>query len=117
MRKTPGRLELHRLKYHWSGKSIPLMDYYSLDIWERKMLMDDVFKQVSMRKIHRDPYSVFIDVISSWGVACPHPQHRRLYREKFFSDYNLDEPWFECTVCGCMVLNTEYSPVQKKIAK
>lgn len=39
-------------------------------------------------------YHVYLSVLSSWGIICPHPLGYRKY------DLSSDGRWFDCTICG-----------------
>lgn len=118
LRRTPTRLELHRLKYHWTGKKSALLTYVQLDPEEQRQISEAVFNSVYLDK--SDPYAAYARVFSEWGVACPHPQHKRYYSGATSSIVALrDHRWYWCDCCGCSCMNEDFDPRMplRKIAR
>lgn len=108
-RRTPTRIELHRLKYHWLGRKIDLIPFDSLDQEEKKIVAEDVLNKIYLNG-SKDHYRVYAEVLASWGVICPHPQHMRLYSGHVRSPYNplTGHRWYDCQVCGCSTFNEDF---------
>ncbi len=72
------------------------------------MVNRDVFSNI--RSSDGDPYVVYANVLSSWGIMCPHPQTRRLYGG--YRRHRVAQPvsryfWYECECCGTLAPNTD----------
>jgi hypothetical protein len=53
---------------------------------------------------------LYLRVMHSWGVICPHPQESRMYEGLYWSDSSVDFEecqWYVCQVCECIVINRE----------
>jgi hypothetical protein len=109
-RKTPTRIELHRLKFHASGRVIGLIPFDRLDQEEKKIVAQDILTNIYTTG--EDPYKVYAEVLNSWGVMCPHPQHMRSYNGKS-SLYPIREVrWYKCLMCHCSIINDEFGDTQ-----
>lgn len=109
-RRTPTRLELHRLRYRWRERRGPLLQLHELESEERHLLAVDVFRRVGMSP-GEDPYVVYSEVLEEWGVVCPHPQHMRRYSGKVPSSWPLfGHRWYTCGCCGCSCVNEDFRP-------
>lgn len=110
--RIPTRVELHRLKFHWSKKTIPLLQFHALDEEEKRLIADEVFAEIKKQGMD-SRYGAYIHVLSEWGIVCPHPQETRLYRDvvtKTHSDFPLTNfRYYECMVCECMCINEHFS--------
>ena len=107
-RGTPTKLELHRLRWHASDVKPAPLRYTQLSVEERKILAEDLFTRIYLDRAQTKPYDVFMDVLGDWGVACPHPQHRRAYSGTVLSDYPLvQHRWYLCQCCGMSCINED----------
>lgn len=102
-RKTPTRLDVHRLLYHWLGRKTSLLQFDSLDEEEKKTISNAVFTNMYLNR-DADKYAVYAETLSDWGVMCPHPQHMRVYPDGSSSHFHdFSQRWFSCRVCNCTV--------------
>lgn len=110
--RIPTRIELHRLKYLWSKNQAnfsELITFAELDPASKKLVSDDVFSQIR-RNGGEDRYRVYAEVLASWGIICPHPQHMRLYSGKVESPFPLaSHRWYKCKCCECSCMNEDFS--------
>jgi len=115
-RRTPTRIELHRLKHHWLGKRSALIPFHRLDPEEKKLVAEDVLTSIHANG-GEDPYRVYADVLAAWGVVCPHPQHMRRYSGKIRAPYFplTDHRWYDCDVCECSIFNEDFSPGRSSV--
>lgn len=90
-RRTPTRLELHRLRYHKENHRLPLLPLDTLDTFEKLLISRDFFSRLFIERRITHPYEVYGEVLSSWGIMCPHPQ---LGKDSV------------CGCCGSRVLNS-----------
>lgn len=108
-RKTPTRLELHRLRFHRDGGRGEFLSYDDLDLAERHILSQEVFTTIYLDGRKRDPYIICAEVFASWGVMCPHPLEVRLYggteKKPFGSGTHR---WYLCKACGCSTRNEDF---------
>lgn len=112
-RGTPTRIELHRLKYHWSGKKTCLLSFDRLDPEEKKIVAQDVLTNIYLNG-GKDPYGVYAEVLGKWGIVCPHPQHMRKYSGSKSSPFPLSaHRYYTCDVCGCSSFNEDFQPTRK----
>jgi hypothetical protein len=101
-RATPSRLEIHRLKFHQNGRRGPLVRYSELDAYEKELIQKELLQDVRVKRIDftgdmdEEIFDqVYLEVLSNWGVACPHP---------FGSiEGGLHAP--HCRACGCSVIS------------
>jgi hypothetical protein len=110
-RSTPTRLEVHRLKYHQNGRRGPLLKYIELDTVEKGLIQTELLQDVRIKRIDftgeldEQIYdSVYMEVLSDWGVACSHPVVA-IEKGKY-------APY--CRACKCNVIVPQ---TQKRIAK
>lgn len=132
-RKTPTRLELHRLKFNQNGRRGSLLRFQDLDAEERDLLQQELLQDVRVKRIDfTGPMdekvfdSVQMEVYAEWGVMCPHPHSslRSLSPEK--KDKKLPNTlkelmampraFHECGVCGCIVFPSSIGEL-KVVAK
>lgn len=100
------RLDLHRLKFK-SGKTTERLSFFALDDVEKKIVADDVFSKIYLNR-DNDPYVIYSYVLEDWGVACPHPQHLRLYEGVRLSHFpEKESKWYSCSLCRCTVINSD----------
>jgi hypothetical protein len=99
-RKTPSRLELHRLKYHRDGYRGPLLSVHELDDYDRDLIQNELLKEVKSQRVSfTDPADqkmfdkISLQVLTMWGIACMHP-HASL---TFLPDIGV----YQCGVCEC----------------
>lgn len=102
MAQRPTKLDLHRAKYHMSN--IELLLYYELEEEDRSRISSEFFALIK-RSPELDHYTVFSELLSEWGVMCPHPQDQRLYsgREKMLM-HSDKHRWFFCSCCRTNVM-------------
>lgn len=111
--RTPTRLELHRLKYHWSGQTLTPIPFDRLDPEEKGIVARDALTHIYLNR-GQNPYQVYAEVLGNWGVVCPHPQHVRLYSGQKSSPYPLaGHRWYDCQMCGCSVFNEDFYQSRK----
>lgn len=111
-KRIPTRVELHRLKYHWSGRKIRPIPFDRLDPEEKGIVARDILSNVYINRC--DPYRAYADVLSSWGLACSHPQHMRNYPGIGKSHFPLfQHRWYDCNICGCTVVNEDFCHSRK----
>jgi hypothetical protein len=99
-RNRPTRLELHRLRYRKEGHKIPLLDMSALDPIEKVLVSNDFFSRLFLERRISHPYEVYGEVLSSWGLMCPHPQPVR-----------KDSV---CGCCGAQVIRDRHEPAAKR---
>jgi hypothetical protein len=115
--RTPTRIELHRLKYHWMGKKTDLIPFFRLDPEEKQIVAQDVLTQIYLNG-GKDPYKIYAEVLNRWGIVCPHPQHMRLYSGQLSSEFPLTgHRWYSCPVCGCTCMNEDFQPTLRARAR
>lgn len=102
-RKTPSRLELHRLRYNANGRRGPLLTIHELDDYEKDIIQQELLKDVRVQRLtFTDPMDeeiydgVYLKVLSEWGIMCNHP-HYSVEPIKNSAGYR-------CGVCGCAIL-------------
>lgn len=106
MAKRPTRLELHRLKYRSAEGKHPLIPWAELSDFEKNQFSKQFFNALFLDKQRRDPYTVYVEELFSWGIMCPHPQHKRLYGGTVRSESPVDSyRWYLCECCQCPVPN------------
>ena len=93
-RKTPTRLEVHRLKFHQAKRKGPLMTFAELTPAEARLVMNDVFSAMVLSGSRVGPYGVYNEVLSKWGIVCPHPASQRRGHE--------EGGHFRCESCRCI---------------
>lgn len=82
----------------------PLLRYADLNGAEQSLIRSDFIGRGSGPI---DP-GLYLEVMHSWGVMCPHPRELRLYEGLYRSvkPMGFDEsPWFACGICECIVIN------------
>ena len=102
VRSKPTRLELHRLKYHKENHRVPLLSMSSLDPVEKLLVSKDFFSRLFLQRRINQPYEVYAEVLSSWGIMCPHPQLGKDH---------------VCGCCGSRVLDQPGIPAAKRAAR
>lgn len=108
--RKPTRLELHRAKFHKDGKKAPMLPVAVLDQEENTLIANDLMSRLRALSATQEPtpdlhYKTYAEVLSDWGVMCPHPTDKRLYDgSKIFTETDMFR-WFDCTMCGCAVIN------------
>jgi hypothetical protein len=113
--KTPTRLELHRLKFQQSKGKEQLLLWDELTDAELGLISRDFFSRSLFTKRQLDPYSAYADVLSSWGVMCPHPPDRRqtveMKRDTFIGRF------FVCGCCGSRIMDIgrAFYPTKKAV--
>lgn len=81
----------------------PMLKMSDLDPFEKQIVSDDFF---SRRQDGKDMGKNYLEVLSSWGIICPHPQDRRLYEGSIRSEHHeSNRHWFICEMCECHVIN------------
>ena len=113
-RGTPTRLEVHRLKWHQNGRRGPMLSYAELDGVEKEILQKELLQDVRIKWIDftgdmdEQIYDqVYLEVLSSWGVACPHPT----------SALKRSEHALLCSTCGCDIIVPGMQKLVKKVTK
>jgi hypothetical protein len=94
-RGTPTRLELHRLKHLQANRRGPLLTIHELSDEEKEILNVELMKDVRVQRlgsIHEKESTAiwdaaYLDVLSEFGVMCPHPIA------------SIDDRG--CDLCGC----------------
>lgn len=74
-RRTPCRLELHRLRFQRDGRRGPLLRIEQLDPVEKEMIQQDL-RAARAERVDPDERSMArtqAEVFAEWGVMCPHP--------------------------------------------
>lgn len=89
-RNKPTRLELHRLKMHKSNGCREMLLITELNKEELLLIGESLFSELHINAGKRNIYEVYADVLSSWGVMCPHP--KSLLKVSHKSSY--------CSACG-----------------
>lgn len=113
--KTPKRIHIHKLKFHWFGKKTGMIPFDNLDPDEKKVVAEDILMKLHLAK-GQNPYNVYAETLADWGIVCPHPQHMRLYSGTKRSEIPLDDhKWYKCGVCGCSTFNEDFFTQQKAI--
>jgi hypothetical protein len=102
--RLPTRLELHRLKLAKNNFVGELLSIDDLDEAENKIISEDFFKRIHVKNEDDDNYSIYGQVLSSWGVICPHPKERITVDEKRENGVHL---YFNCRCCGALVVNRQ----------
>lgn len=115
--KTPTRLELHRLKFHQAEGKQPLLLWDELTDSELSLISRDFFSRALYARRQADPYSVYSDVLSSWGVMCPHPADRR-ETVQIKKDTSVGR-FFICKCCGSRIMDSgrAFWPTKKVAGK
>ena len=101
-RKTPSRLESHRLKYNQLGRKGPLLRLEDLTKYEKDLIYGEVLQDIRVKRASFDDASnveedarvfdeVEMEVFAEWGVICHHPAY-------FYSKQGNS-----CPVCRCLV--------------
>lgn len=84
----------------------PLLRHSDLNPAEQALIKADFRRR---RPVEGMPdHVLYLRVMHSWGVICPHPQESRMYEGLYWSDSGVgfDEcPWYVCGVCECIVIN------------
>jgi len=115
-RKTPTRIEIHRLKRHLNGPKSELIPFHDLDDKERVIVSESIFSKIYTSK--KDPYEAYAEVLDDWGIICPHPQHMKLYSGTVASLFPLfPHKWYKCQVCDCLCINEDFHEESVKMAK
>jgi hypothetical protein len=94
-RGTPTRLELHRLKHLQANRRGPLLTVHELSDEEKEILNSELMQDVRVQRLGaiREKESTeiwdaaYLDVLSEFGVMCPHPIA------------SVDDRG--CSLCGC----------------
>jgi len=106
MPKRPTRLEVHRLKYRAAEGKHPLIPWKDLSDFEKGQFSTAFFQSMFLDKQRRDPYAVYAEELSNWGIMCPHPQHKRLYAGLVRSEAPVgSHRWYLCECCQAQVPN------------
>ncbi len=71
----------------------PLLRFQDLTPEERDLISADYLRRASDGGL--PGASLYLDVMNSWGVMCPHPMESRMYSAS----------WFMCEVCNCAVVD------------
>lgn len=62
-----------------------------------------------------DMLRIYLEVLTSFGVICPHPQSKRLYSSYKKSYYPLiNHRWYSCEICFCLVINEHWDASTKE---
>lgn len=69
-----------------------------LSVEEVSLISDEFFMEVR-RNPDKDPYKIYSQVISEWGVMCHHPESCRRFG-------NDSDTWFFCGCCEAQVLGS-----------
>ena len=111
--RSPTRIELHKLKYHWLGRKTGMIEFHRLDDEEKKIVANDILHKI-YESGGEDPYGVYAEVLAQWGIVCPHPQHMRSYGGTKKSEFPLTSfRWYNCEVCKCTTMNEDYEVTKK----
>lgn len=102
------RLVSHRDQFRGSliPMTGPLLRHSDLNDSERSLLKGDFLKRRTSSEL--PDHLLYLDVMHSWGVMCPHPQSSRRYEGIFCWDHppGFNEfKWYSCEVCECAVIN------------
>ncbi len=91
-----------------------MLAYAELDGIEKELLQKELLQDVRVKRIDftgdmdEQVYDqVYLEVLSSWGVACPHPTSalKRAACSLF------------CTTCGCDIIVPGMSKLAKRVSK
>jgi hypothetical protein len=102
-RKTPSRLEVHRLRYNANGRRGPLLTIHELDEYEKDLIQQELLKDVRVARLtFTDPMDeevfdhAYLKVLTEWGVMCNHP---------YYSVEPIkNSAGYKCRVCDCAIL-------------
>lgn len=115
--KTPTRLELHRLKFRQAEGKQAMLLWDELTDAELSLISRDFFSRSFLVQRQSDPYSVYSDVLSSWGVMCPHPTEKRtvvqMKKDVYIGRFSI------CGCCGSRVMDVgrAFWPTKKAVGK
>lgn len=107
-RRTDVReLNWHRELFHRNKLCGPLLRWSDLTVDAQGMLTRHFIAK--SRDVSGPPITrLYVEILHSWGVMCPHPLSYRLYDGWRASDYAIpaeDSRWFSCGMCGTAVVN------------
>jgi len=100
------RIVSHRDAFRKAKGTGPLLRWSDLSVAERALIVGDLAGRCQAGAT--PDRSVFLAVIHSWGVMCPHPQERRSYEDFPWSELPVafeERQWYSCGVCECIVIN------------
>jgi len=101
-RKTPSRLESHRLKHNQQGRRGPLLRVSDLTDFEKDLIYKEVLQDIRVKRCTFDKAEtvemdsqvfdqVEMEVFAEWGIICHHPSYFHSAQKN------------TCSVCGCIV--------------
>lgn len=102
------RLLSHREAFLGAEESMtgPLLRHPDLTSSEQALIKADFLRK---RPIDGMPdHVLYLRVMHSWGVICPHPQESRMYEGLYWSDSQVkfaECSWYACGICECIVIN------------
>lgn len=82
----------------------PLSSFESLTSQEKEFLFSEFLKTKKELSQETDLDELYSRILFSWRVMCPHPQHKRLYKDKKLDFHPEDCLWFYCECCQCQVI-------------
>lgn len=94
------KLEAHREFFQSNHGRGPLLRLEDLDVADYELLNKDFLVRAkgSTEPSLDSIYAVYLQVLTSWGVICPHPLGYRTFNDKGTS-------WYGCSLCQTVVLN------------
>jgi len=103
---TQNEFKKHYKRYIKSGGAGPLMKVEDVDEENMSIIAGEIFR---LSKLVEDPYDAYVQIISKYGIICPHPQRKRLYDGCFRSDTPIARyRWYNCEMCQCSVFNEHW---------
>lgn len=106
--KTETRLEEHRKMFKFNEYKGSLLRIEDLSQDERDLVNTEFMNQCKGAENIDALYKVYVKVLHSWGIMCPHPQRQRFYDNIGTSDIPISfetSKWFECKACNTSVIN------------
>lgn len=107
----PSRLERHRLAFIARGRKGGYLRVSELDRDDMMALSAEVFSWFGRKRDlgegEPDPYQTYLEVLTDWGIICPHPEELRSPGGSGVA-HDVDRtPYrsFTCGMCGCPALS------------
>lgn len=106
MKKKKTHFEEYVEQYKSGQKTGYLLSIEDIEPKDMVLISNKIFRSLSKTNNEDEMYNAYLSVLAEHGIICPHPQHKRLYCGYFQSKEPLSSyPWYECTMCGCGVIN------------